>query len=254
MKYIIALVLSLIVITGCKQTQVDNLTQSEALTADKIVLKAMNTHGSDDLENSTMTFSFRTSDFMVNRKDGDFLYGRLTTRDRDTITDHYTNKKTTRYINGIPQQLPDSVLTNITSGVNSVVYFAQLPYSLDGDAVNKRIAATDTIKGIPYYEIEVTFDENGGGEDHEDVFIYWIHQQDFTIDYLAYSYCEEECGYRFRESVNRRNINGVIVQDYNNYRAKVQDPDLTELDDLFQNDGLELLSEIKTENVNISLR
>jgi len=254
MKYIIVLFISLIGITGCKQSPVDTITQPETLTADQIVLKAMEVHGSDDLVNSTMTFSFRTADFMVNRKNGDFLYGRLTTRNSDTITDHYTNKKTTRYLNGIPQQLPDSVLTGITSGVNSVIYFAQLPYSLDGDAVNKKIKGIDTVNGERYYEIEVTFDENGGGEDHDDVFIYWIHQQDFTIDYLAYSYCEEECGFRFRESVNRRNINGVIVQDYNNYRAKVQDPDLTELDDLFQNDGLELLSEIKTENVNISLR
>lgn len=254
MRNLLTLVMVIISVTACKKSTVDTVTPASTLTASQIMSRAIEAHGSDLLENSTMTFSFRTADFMVNRKNGNFLYGRLTTRNRDTITDHYSNEKTTRYINGIPQQLPDSVLVNITSGVNSVVYFAQLPYSLNGNAVNKKIKATDSINGKSYYEIEVTFDENGGGEDHEDVFVYWVDQQEFTIDYLAYSYCEEECGYRFRESINRRNINGVIVQDYNNYRAKVQDPDLTELDELFQNDGLELLSEIKTENANISLR
>lgn len=254
MKKVIGLVGIVILMIACKNESKQSMTEFSELTVNEIMHKTMEIHGSNLIENSTMTFSFRSADFMVNRKNGDFLYGRLTTRDRDTITDHYTNKKTTHYINGIPQQLPDSVLTIITSGVNSVVYFAQLPYSLDGDAVNKKIKGSDTINGERYYEIEVTFDENGGGEDHDDVFLYWIHEQDFTVDYLAYSYCEEECGLRFRESVNRRVINGVIVQDYNNYRAKNQDPELTDLDDLFQKDGLELLSEIKTENVNLSLR
>lgn len=254
MRKTISLILVVMAVVACKESPIDTITKPATLTADDIISKAIEVHGSDDLENSTMTFNFRSADFMVNRKNGAFLYGRLTTKDGDTITDHYSNDKTVRYLNGIPQQVPDSILTNITSGVNSVVYFAQLPYSLSGDAVNRKIKGTDTINGTSYYEIEVTFDENGGGEDHEDVFVYWIHQQDFTIDYLAYSYCEEECGYRFRESVNRRNINGIIVQDYNNYQAKVQDPDLTELDDLFQSDGLELVSEIKTENANISLR
>jgi len=53
--------------------------------------------------------------------------------------------------------------------------------------------------------LEVTFKEEGGGEDHEDKFMYWVNTQDYRIDYMAYSYCEEDCGYRFRESENKLN-------------------------------------------------
>ncbi len=86
-----------------------------------------------------------------------------------------------------------------SNSVNSVAYFALLPFRLNDAAVNKRYIGTSEIKGEPYFEIEVTFQQKGGGKDHDDVFIYWIHQQHFTMDYLAYSFIVDGGGTRFRK-------------------------------------------------------
>ena len=58
-----------------------------------------------------------------------------------------------------------------SASVNSVHYFAVLPYGLDGKAVNKTYVNKVDIKGKSYHKIKVTFNEEGGGEDFEDVFM-----------------------------------------------------------------------------------
>ncbi|WP_438962038.1 DUF6503 family protein [Nonlabens sp.] len=227
--------------------------EKQTLTAGEIMDNAIQAHGAHLLNRSIMDFKFRGITYRVTRDNGAFQYRRIQLQDSITITDMLSNDGALRYIDDIQQQVPDSLLKRYASSVNSVVYFAQLPYSLDGTAVYKELLGEKTIKNKNYYKIKVTFDEEGGGEDHEDEFIYWIDKNTFLIDYLAYSYCEEDCGYRFRESVNRRTYQGITVQDYKNYKEIVQDPDLSQMDTFFINGDLELLSEIKTEAARIEL-
>lgn len=212
-----------------------------------IMMETMKSHGTDLAAKGQLDFTFRGIDYSTSREGGNFNYERHLMIGADTILDRLNNSGFYRYSNDAKINLPDSLTQRYSASLNSVIYFAQLPYSLDGDAINLKYIGQDSIKGKAYHEIEVTFNAEGGGEDHEDVFVYWINQKDHLIDYLAYSYCEEECGYRFRESVNRRNINGVIIQDYNNYKSSKTDPDLSKMDDLFDADQLDLLSKIKLE-------
>ncbi len=223
-----------------------------SLTAPEIINKSIKAHGGDLLDQSTMEFTFRGNAYRATRDNGAFEYTRTRVKDSLTTVDKLNNDESNRTINGTLQQVPDSLMTRYASSVNSVVYFAQLPYSLDGKAVYKELIGTKSIKNKNYYKVKVTFDPNGGGEDHDDEFVYWINQESFLVDYLAYSYCEEDCGYRFRESVNRRTISNVTIQDYNNYKETVQDPDLSNMDDNYITGDLKLLSEIKLENVNIT--
>lgn len=209
-----------------------------------IMDQAMNAHGTAIAAEGTLSFNFRGIDYSVERDNGNFAYKRHLMIGADTILDRLDNKGFSRYSNGIELPLADSLSTRYTASLNSVIYFAQLPYSLDGDAIQVKYIAEDTIKGKAYHELQVTFKEEGGGEDHEDEFMYWVNVQDHMIDYMAYSYCEEDCGYRFRESENRRNINGVILQDYNNFKSQKGDPDLSKLDDLFEEGKLVKLSDI----------
>lgn len=209
-----------------------------------IMDQAMKTHGTDLIDNGKLSFDFRGIHYTATRDKGSFTYKRHLMIGADTVVDQLTNEGFSRLKNGIKLNLPDSLSTRYTASLNSVIYFAQLPYSLDGEAIELKYIALDTIKEKSYHEIQVTFKEEGGGEDHEDVFVYWVNTQDSFIDYLAYSYCEEECGYRFRESENRRNLNGVTIQDYNNYKSSEGDPDLSHLDDLFEQGKLTKLSDI----------
>ncbi len=217
------------------------------------MVETMKAHGTDLAANGQLHFTFRGIDYSVKRQNGNFNFERYLMIGEDAVLDRLNNSGFYRYKNDINIALPDSLSQRYKASLNSVIYFAQLPYSLDGDAINLKYIGEDRIKGKSYHEIEVTFNEIGGGEDHEDVFVYWINQEDHFIDYLAYSYCEEECGYRFRESVNRRNNNGVIVQDYNNYKTAKLDSELFNIDDLFNENKLELLSKIELERVSFKV-
>ena len=116
------------------------------------------------------------------------------------------------------------------------------------DDLQKLLGET-TIKGKPYYLVQVTFNPEGGGEDFEDVFLYWIHQKDFTIDYLAYSFEEEdETSFRFREAYNARVINGIRFQDYINYSPEDNSIPLDSAESFYKKGKLEELSRIETEH------
>jgi hypothetical protein len=234
-KNILLLLTTTIILVSCVSKEPD---------ARSIMNQAMKAHGTDVAAQGILSFDFRGINYSVERDKGAYIYERHLMIGTDTIVDRLDNDGFYRYSNGNKLPLVDAIATRYIASLNSVIYFAQLPYSLDGDAIDLRYVSQDTIKGKAYHEIEVTFKEEGGGEDHEDVFMYWVNLKDSRIDYLAYSYCEEECGYRFRESENRRNLNGVILQDYNNYKSQKGDSDLSKMDDLFEEGKLLKLSDI----------
>ena len=157
------------------------------------------------------------------------------------------------YINGHLLKVPDSMAVKCTRFVNSVHYFSVLPYGLNDKAVRKKLLQETSIKETPYYKVQITFTEDGGGEDFEDVFIYWIDKTTFKIDYLAYSFHVDGGGMRFREATNERVVNGIRFVDYNNYKAKNASTKLENLDKAFENNGLNKLSEINLENVSVKI-
>ena len=137
-----------------------------------------------------------------------------------------------------------------TSSVNSVHYFALLPFGLNDAAVNKSSLENVTIKDKLYHKIKVWFSQEGGGEDFEDVFIYWIDTETFKADYIAYSYIEDDgVGIRFREAYNERIVNGLRFVDYNNYKSEEATMDVIGLDKAFETGHLKLLSKIELENI-----
>ena len=140
-----------------------------------------------------------------------------------------------------------------SESVNSVHYFSILPYGLNDQAVNKKRLEDVYIKDKPYYKIEITFNQEGGGVDYEDVFIYWIDQQSFTIDYLAYTFHVNGGGKRFREVTKKHIVNGRQFVDYNNYKPKNADVKLSTLDILFLRGELLKISEINLENIQVKL-
>ena len=110
----------------------------------------------------------------------------------------------------------------------------------------------ENINGKSYHKIRVTFSQEGGGDDFDDVFIYWFDTENHQMDYLAYEYHTDGGGMRFREAFNPRIINGVLIQDYKNYKPREKGSiPIENTAAAFQKDELELLSEIVLENVEI---
>ncbi|MEM0940329.1 MAG: DUF6503 family protein [Bacteroidota bacterium] len=207
------------------------------------------------LENATASFVFRGIDYAYQFRNGNYRYIRTQVDSLgNEIRDVLMNTGLNRFVNGNLVQLNEEKRAAYRASVNSVIYFAFLPLWLNDDAVNKTYIDQVIIKGKTYHKIKVTFDMNGGGEDYEDIFYYWFDTEDYSMDYLAYSYNEDDGkGVRFREAFYTRELNGVIVQDYKNYKPEEESEfRLKAIDQAFINNKLELLSIIELENVKIN--
>ena len=216
-----------------------------------IIDKAIDRHGGSVFESFKMEFDFRNRHYTASRNDGLFTYTREFTDSTGKIKDVLNNDGFTRYRNDSMLNIPEERKQAFTRSVNSVIYFALLPFGLNDDAVNKEWVGETIIRNEPYHVVRVTFDQTGGGEDHEDVFLYYFHTLKNTMDYFAYSYKTDGGGMRFREAINARTVGGMLLQDYINYKPVDEHIPLDSLKPEFQSGRLEKLSEIKLENVSV---
>jgi len=223
-------------------------------TAQQIIDKAIENAGGENYKNAEISFDFRKGSYSSSRKGGKFELERILPDSTGTqYRDVVKNEGFTRYYKDTAVQLSDSMKNVYANSVNSVHYFVQLPFGLNDAAVNKELIGKDTIHDKEYYEIKVTFNAEGGGTDHEDVYMYWINTQNYHVDYLAYSFEVNEGGLRFRKAYNPRTIEGIRFVDYENYKTDDLDTPLNELDDLYEARQLELLSKIENRNIEVNL-
>ncbi len=227
--------------------------EKETLTANAIVDKTITEACGGNCDQAEINFVFRKVKYKSVREHGKYQLERNFIDSIGAVRDVVSNNGFKRFINDSLQQLADTTASKYAETVNSVHYFAQLPNGLNAPAAKKELLGEAKISGKEYYEIGVTFREEGGGTDFEDKFVYWINKETFHVDYLAYSYAVNGGGVRFREAYNPRVVEGIRFVDYNNYMPASLKIPLTDLDSLFQQNELELLSKIETENVEVTL-
>ena len=109
------------------------------------------------------------------------------------------------------------------------------------------------MKGKEYFKVEISFSENGGGEDFEDVFIYWVGKDDFLVDYLAYSYHTNGGGKRFRVLKEQCVKNGIRFVDYHNYKPLSASIKLIDVDKAFEDNQLKKVSEIVLKEIAVKM-
>lgn len=233
---------------ACNSTK--NTTQ---LSPAEVILKnTVEAHGGAKYKNAHYSFTFRGKEYTFKNNNDHFRYSVSSEKDGKKIIDILENGNLKRKVNGIEVELSEKEKSRYSGGLNSVIYFATLPDKLQDKAVKKSYQGTTTIKGKTYEVLEISFEQEGGGQDHDDVFHYWINQKTHVIDYLAYNYQVNGGGVRFRSAYNSRKIGEIIFQDYVNYKAEVGTP-LADLPKLFEQGKLKELSKIETEEV-INLR
>ena len=242
MRYLIYFCLLFLI--SCTQVE-------KALSAEQIIEKAILFSGADKIGNSEVSFKFRDKEFEAIRKNGSFQLFRTFTKDSSFIKEVLTNNGLQRLIDTKVVQVPDSMVSVYSNAINSVHYFSVLPFGLKDKAVRKKLLKATTLKGKDYYKIEVTFSEDGGGEDFEDVFIYWIGKEDFLIDYLAYSYHTNGGGKRFRVLKEACLKNGVRFVDYLNYKPLNSAISLIDIDMEYESNQLKMVSEIILEDIKV---
>lgn len=244
LKFIIGSVIlvGMIAITwACNQQP--KLSESQAL-----IKASINKHGGNKYNSAAISFVFRGRTYTFKNDNGLYEYTLDKVVKAQQYHDTLNNDGFTRYIDGVKQDLSDEDAVKYGNSVASVIYFAQLPYKLEDPAVQSEYLGANLIKGKTYDVVKVTFREEDGGPDHEDIYYYWFDQQSHQMDYLAYKFLTDGGGVRFRSAYNPRTVDGMIFQDYVNYKAPYE----TAMDSLpiyFENGELEELSKIELEDV-----
>jgi len=226
----------------------DKETLTTTTKAEQLLGQTVTAHGGDGYDSAYYEFTFRKKVYTFKNNDEDYRYTCTYTRDGQLIEDVLSNDGFSKHRDGSQINLTELQMQKYGSGLNSVIYFATLPHKLLDEAVNLAYQGKTVVNGIDYEVLKVTFDEEGGGKDHDDEFRYWINSKSKLIDFLAYNYTVNGGGTRFRTAYNTRRIEGVIFQDYVNYKAPVGTP-LADLPKLYVHDELKKLSVIETEKV-----
>jgi len=220
--------------------------------AQRIVDRAIEAHGGDLIDDRRIEFDFRGRRYVSTREDGQFTYERIfTDTTGDRIRDVLTNEMFYRQLNGERVDLPAKDSAAYANSVNSVIYFALLPYYLNDPSAIKEYLGEESVQGKPYHKVKVTFRQEGGGKDFQDEFIYWFQRDNYTMDYLAYNYETEGGGARFREAYNVRTVDGIRFADYINYKPTEKTMDVASFAQRFEEGELEELSRIDIENVQV---
>ena len=217
----------------------------------KIIDKVIQNHGGDGYENVRVSFDFRGRHYVMLHKNGAFQYERHFSNSSGQIKDVLNNQGFKRFLNH--HDITDTVrkAAAYARSVNSVAYFALLPYRLNDPAVNKTYLGTGEIKEELYHKILITFDQVKGGDDYSDQFVYWIHAKDMTMDYLAYLYYTDGGGKRFRAPINVRTVGGIRFADYENYQQVDDKIKLEDYDKEYNQGSLKILTKIELENLDV---
>ncbi|MFC2124303.1 DUF6503 family protein [Bacteroidota bacterium] len=243
MKYIYVPLVFILILISCKSEQDTQM----------IIDRCIEVHGGNRYQNAKIEFDFRDRHYIATRTNGVYKYERIFNDSLNRIHDFLTNDGFKREIDGKYANVSEEWTRRYSNSINSVIYFALLPYGLNDPAVIKEYINMSKINGQEYHKIRITFRQEGGGEDYEDKFIYWINADTYTMDYFAYLYYSDEGGIRFRSVSDVQVVNGIRFQDYMNYKLPDDNINFESIDSLFELGDLELLSEIKNENRIVNL-
>ena len=220
--------------------------------AQAIIDKAIEKHGGEHYNNVLIAFDFRDRHYTILKKDDWFEYTRSFEDSLGKYKDVLNNDGFYRMLNGEEINVPDTMAAKYARSVNSVAYFALTPFVLNDEAVRKRYVGMCSLNDQKYHKIEITFEKKGGGEDYDDVFVYWINKDSYTMDYFAYEYQVDGGGTRFREVHNRRRVGEILFTDHINYKYTSEDTPLSHYDQLYEDNQLTKLSHVNLENVTVT--
>ncbi|MEM9918315.1 MAG: DUF6503 family protein [Bacteroidota bacterium] len=215
-----------------------------------LIRSAIEAHGGSLYDRASYSFDFRGTTYGFKNRGEQFVYTKNFEKKGQQFSDTLSNKGFVRMVDGVRQPLSEKDAKRYGDALNSVIYFAMLPYKLEDPAVLKTNKGSIRIKGQEYYQVEVRFEEEGGGTDHDDVFYYWLHKNNFTVDYLAYLYHTNGGGVRFRSAYNPRIVDGIRFQDYINYKASADTP-LDSLPKMYEAGQLRELSRIELVDIKL---
>lgn len=220
--------------------------------AQKIIDSAIDAHGGKYFETSKIDFDFRNIHYTIFKSPTAYEYIREFTDSTGKVKDVLNNAGFVRTVNGTKiDTLTEERIGAFSRSVNSVAYFAFLPYGLNDPAAVKTYLGETELKGEKYHLVKVTFQPEGGGEHYEDEFLYWFGVEDHVMDYIAYSYHTDGGGVRMREVSGVTEVGGIRFQNYLNLKPEDKNTPVEKMQELYISGKLEKLSEIVLENIKV---
>ena len=239
-SYHLTFTIFLFLLLGCQN--------SKNLSVETFIEASIEAHGMSEFNKKSIEFQFRNYRYSQTQDKQGLIYTRRKNTTPEVLDLLHSKNGFQRTLANEKVVLADSIALVYSESVNSVLYFFRLPFSLKDTGAIKTLIEIEQIKGKLYQKIGVHFISENGGVDYQDTFRYWFDEEIKTLDYLAYEYLTDAGGIRFRVAINRRTIEGVVFQDYENYKA----PKNTCLDDLpkmYEEGKLELLSLIANDSI-----
>lgn len=237
-----------------KSTEDSTPIESAAISSAKTIIdESVTAAGLSGFNSAAVHFRFRDKEYRYQRNAGKFRYERWwqDTTTSQQIRDILTNTGLTRLIDDEEVDLPDKKRKAYSNSVNSVIYFAFMPWVLKDPAVIPVYEGQENINGEVLDRVRVGFEKENGGNDNKDEFLYWFTPETRQLKYLAYSHPGGAMP-RFRVAYNERTIDGITVRDYHNYTtADKSARTIDKLSQDYEEGKLVLLSEINLEEVRV---
>lgn len=243
-------ILLLLVLLACAEGAGETVVADRS-RVDDIIDSAIAFHGGERYDDMRVSFRLRDRDYSIFRKGGNFVYTSQHSGSLGIYKRELSNAGFVESMDGKVLVLTAKDSLSHAESLNSVVYFTLLPYFLNDPAVFKTLDGKDTLNQNIYHRVKVTFAEQGGGVDHDDVYYYWFDVGDYSMDYLAYSFSVNDGGSRFRKAINMRRINGIVFQDFENYKGPAPDS-LEHIAGMYKTGKLKLLSTVNISQISVS--
>jgi len=191
----------------------------DAPDAEAQIVAAVRAAGLEAPERLELRFVFRGTPYRLWLDGPRYVYQREVAdpRSGQVRTDRLEGATFTSRVGAAALPLPAGQADALRRSLNSVAYFALLPRPLQDEAVIARSLGRSTLGGREWNTLEVRFREEGGGDDHDDVFRYWIDPQTHRLGYLAYTFATGDGGVRVRQAVGAHEVDGVVLLDWVNY-------------------------------------
>jgi len=223
--------------------------KAQLTEAEELVLFSIDAHGGDVFKTSHFSFQFRNKLYTIDNNGSEYKYTRKEKDEKGNLHEEtLDNNGYVYFLNNKETALSEEEKEKKVNSLNSVIYFASLPFRLQDPGVQVDYKGQSFIRDTAYQLVTVTFDVSKGGKDYQDEYLYWLNEKTWLVDYLAYNFKENGGGARFRKAINRRKVGGVLIQDYINFEGS-PDVELTLLAEQFEKGELKEKSRIELENL-----
>jgi len=199
-----------------------------------------------------LAFSFRGTPYRLHLDGDDVRYERTVQTDAGPRTDRLRGGSFEARLADAPLTVAPAQAEAWRRSLNSVAYFATLPRPLFDDAVIAKSLGRTTLGGRAWDTVEIRFREEGGGDDHDDVFRYWFDPSTHELGFLAYAFATNRGGVRLRRVIDRHEVAGVVLVDWANHGLDGPGHTIDEAVAAWEAGSLPELSRIELDDVTVT--